>query len=221
MKRALNLFLSCWAVFVVALLAMILCTDQAELHQLLTLKYLANFSDSAVAVQDFFFKYVTEIGASIPFVVAGVLLFYKVGDALLILLSQGITALVVYPVKVWVNAPRPKTFFAENFPDVVLHQIDGVSLHAFNSFPSGHTAAAFSFLLCLTMIFSKKSYLAPLFFLLAVIAGYSRIYLSQHFAEDVCAGAFVGVLATLLVAWFYYRKQWGWEQKSLQVLLKK
>ena len=218
MKRALTIFLVGWAAFVVALLVVIVCTDQAALHRLLTLDYLAHFSPAMVAAQDLFFKYATELGASVPFVVAAGLLFYKVGDALLVLLAQGATALLVYPVKVLVGAPRPSLFFATYYPDVVLHQVDGVTLHAVNSFPSGHTAAAFSLMLCLTLICRKKPWAAPLFLLLAVVAGWSRIYLSQHFAEDVCAGAVVGVVATLLVVWLGSRRQYAWAQCSLPQL---
>ena len=218
MKRALTIFLVGWAAFVVALLVVIVCTDQAALHRLLTLDYLAHFSPAMVAAQDLFFKYATELGASVPFVVAAGLLFYKVGDALLVLLAQGATALLVYPVKVLVGAPRPSLFFATHYPDVVLHQVGGVTLHAVNSFPSGHTAAAFSLMFCLTLICSRRSWTAPLFLLLAVVAGWSRIYLSQHFAEDVCAGAVVGVVATLLVVWLGSRRQYAWAQCSLPQL---
>lgn len=216
---ALIIFLSCWAVFVAALLVAILCTEQGALHQMLTLGYLSNYGDMGVRLHDAFFRYATELGASVPFVVGGLLLFYRVGAGLLVLLSQGVTALVVYPIKVLIAAPRPSRFFAEHFPDVVLHQVDGVRLHQMYSFPSGHTAAVFSLMLCLTFICIKKAWTAPLFFVLAMIGAYSRIYLSQHFAEDVCAGAAVGVVATLLTAFFYYRYPQQWEQQSLQRLV--
>lgn len=221
MKHALAIFLIGWAVFVAALSVLIVCTDQASLHRLLTLDYVAHFSPAMVAAQDLFFKYATELGATVPFVLAAVLLFYKVGDALLVLVAQGVTALFVYPIKMLVGAPRPSLFFATNFPDVVLHQVDGVVLHAVNSFPSGHTAAAFSCMLCLTLICRKKPWTALLFFALAAVAGWSRIYLSQHFAEDVCAGAVVGVLATLPVAWLYSRRTYAWAQCSLPALCRR
>ena len=147
-NKSLAIFLSCWAVFVVALLATILCTDQAELHQTLTLGYIGLFDHTGITAQDLFFRYATELGATVPFVVGGLLLFYKVGDGLLILVSQGITAAIVYPIKKIAAAPRPSLFFAENFPDVALHQVDGVRLHQMYSFPSGHTAAVFSLMLC-------------------------------------------------------------------------
>lgn len=218
-SKSLAIFLSCWAVFVTALLAAIVCTGQAQLHQAMTLGYIANFNDACVAAQDFFFRYATELGASVPFIVGSLLLFRKVGDGLLVLVSQGVTALVVYPIKKLVAAPRPSLFFAENCPDVALHQVDGVTLHQMYSFPSGHTAAAFSLMLCLTLICRQKTWTAPIFFVLAVVGAYSRIYLSQHFAEDVCCGAFIGVAATLLTAYFHFRRQYAWEQQPLQRLI--
>lgn len=218
-NKSLAIFLSCWAVFVVALLAAIVCTDQAELHQTLTLDYIGLFGHTGITAQDLFFRYATELGATVPFVVGGLLLFYKVGDGLLILVSQGITAAIVYPIKKIVAAPRPSLFFAENFPDVALHQVDGVRLHQMYSFPSGHTAAVFSLMLCLTLICRNKTWTAPLFFVLAVIGAYSRIYLSQHFAEDVCCGAIIGVVGTLFVAYLYYRYHRTWEEQPLQRLV--
>ena len=39
--------------------------------------------------------------------------------------------------------------------------------------------------------------LAALFFL-ALLGAYSRVYLSQHFFEDIYAGSFVGLIAALI-----------------------
>ncbi|HPO48507.1 MAG TPA: phosphatase PAP2 family protein, partial [Paludibacteraceae bacterium] len=150
------------------------------------------------------------------FFVAVLLLFYRVGDAVVVLVAQLATSLVVYPIKSLVAAPRPSLLFSTNFPDVVLHKVDGVTtLYQMNSFPSGHTAAVFSLMLCLTLIFNKKTWLSPIFFVLAVLTAYSRVYLSQHFAEDVLAGSAIGVAMTLLIFMFYKRKTYVWEEKTL------
>lgn len=42
-----------------------------------------------------------------------------------------------------------------------------------------------------------------LFFLLAAVSSYSRLYLSQHFALDVLAGMLIGVLSVAVVAHFF------------------
>lgn len=208
-SKACYCFLALYVLFFISLLIIVLCTEQADLH--LSLTTLWNGT-----AQDIFFKYITELGASVPFFVAVLLLFYRVGDAVVVLVAQLATSLVVYPIKSLVAAPRPSLLFSTNFPDVVLHKVDGVTtLYQMNSFPSGHTAAVFSLMLCLTLIFNKKTWLSPIFFVLAVLTAYSRVYLSQHFAEDVLAGSAIDVAMTLLIFMFYKRKTYVWEEKTL------
>ena len=70
-----------------------------------------------------------------------------------------------------------------------------------DSFPSGHTVTAFS-LAVLFSYWSKNKALGPLFLLIAILVGYSRMYLSEHFFEDVTAGSVIGFVIT--IAWFYW-----------------
>ncbi|MBP7965249.1 MAG: phosphatase PAP2 family protein [Paludibacteraceae bacterium] len=220
-STACKLFLSFYAFFALGLLCVVLCTEQADLHVALTLDYLSGWSASWIVFQDFFFKYVTELGGFIPFVIILGLLFYKVGWALFVLGAEVLTALFVFPIKYIVSAPRPSFFFRTHFPDVVLHQVDGVTLHQIFSFPSGHTATVFSLMLALTLLFHKKTWLSFLFFSVAVLTAYSRIYLSQHFAEDVLLGSFIGVSMTLVAYWFYQRQSYAWLEKSIIQIFKK
>lgn len=90
--------------------------------------------------------------------------------------------------------PRPTTLFGEPTP---LYLVPGVEMHGYYSFPSGHTAIAFALATSLMLLTPWKSLRAALF-LLALIAGYSRVYLSQHFFEDIYAGSFVGLIAALI-----------------------
>ena len=60
-----------------------------------------------------------------------------------------------------------------------------------------------------------------LFFLLAAVGAYSRIYLSQHFALDVFAGMTVAILCTLLMYFVYVPKTinsrfWTWDLRKLK-----
>lgn len=219
MKKA-TWFYILYGVFLLALGGLMLENAKGELHQLLTLDWLEKCNKTTVLLCDAFFKYITEIGSSIPFIVAGALLFVKFGYAYFVLLAQLAVTVVVQPIKHWLNAPRPKLFFAENFPDVVLHQVDGVALHSTKSFPSGHTASAFAFMLCVALL-ARREWVSAACLVVAVWAGYSRIYLSQHFAEDVFAGSIVGVAAATLTYWFYTKKTYAWQQESLLTILKK
>lgn len=74
-----------------------------------------------------------------------------------------------------------------------LHLINGVDLYRKYSFPSGHAAIAFTLAVTLSYISKDKRFALPLL-TLALIAAYSRVYLSQHFLEDIVAGAWIGSL---------------------------
>lgn len=209
-----------YALFLMALGTLISFNEKGTLHEMLTIDWISKCGEKMVFFTDLFFKYITEIGGNIPFVVAGVFLFVKFGAAYFLLFSQLLVTLVVRPIKHLLNIPRPKVFFAENSPDVVLHQVSGVDMHSMHSFPSGHTASVFAFMLALAFL-CKRTWTSIVFLLIAVLVGYSRIYLSQHFAEDVFAGSLIGVIATTLMYWFYSRKTYKWQEMNLYTMFKK
>ncbi len=73
------------------------------------------------------------------------------------------------------------------------------------SFPSGHTAAAFTFAFALAPA-GKKWMSAAIAF--ACIMGFSRMYLTVHFPTDVLCGALVGALCGR-VSLFLWKKALG------------
>ncbi len=86
-----------------------------------------------------------------------------------------------------------------------LHVVDGLTIHQFNSFPSGHSTSAFAVFLFLHFITPNKR-LGILFFALAVFAAFTRVYLVQHFTKDVYAGSIIGTAFTLFLFAAYQPK---------------
>jgi undecaprenyl-diphosphatase len=64
------------------------------------------------------------------------------------------------------------------------------------SFPSGHTAGAFSIAIALA---NTGSALAPLLFTVACLIAISRVYLGAHYPLDVAAGGVLGIASGLAV----------------------
>ena len=72
----------------------------------------------------------------------------------------------------------------------------GVAMPASSSFPSGHTASAFSFA---TAITSETPWLALPLFGVATLVGYSRVHAGVHYPSDVIAGSVLGLSVGTLV----------------------
>ena len=167
---------------------------------------------------DTLFPYLTYLGGGFLSGLA-VLFFLFISYRWAIICSASfiVTGLITQLLKrtVFADCTRPMKFFADN---QVIHTVPGVDMHMYNSFPSGHTTAAFSlfFMLALTLKGPQRSW-GVLFLLLAVLGGYSRIYLGQHFPEDVLAGSLIGVLVTYLCYSFLIRLLRGreWAQRGL------
>lgn len=137
-------------------------------------------------------KVITEFGGNIPWIVCACMLFYRLRLGIFITAPQVIATITVQPLKHIFHHPRPLTVFTE--AGIPLPMVDGVDLHAWNSFPSGHTASAFALMVSIAMMLPKK-WIKVCCILFAALVGYSRIYLSQHFLDDVIFGMIIGIVA--------------------------
>ncbi len=91
---------------------------------------------------------------------------------------------------VFADALRPKKFF-EGISE--LYFISDVHNYDYNSFPSGHSTVAFA--ICTSFIFlvnNMRLKLALIFS--AIVIAFSRVYLSQHFFEDIYCGSIIGCI---------------------------
>lgn len=96
------------------------------------------------------------------------------------------------------SIPRPSVVFNKFIESNNWHLVDGVDLHSYFSFPSGHTTTVFSICCLSILIIKNKVYHVPIL-ILGVLTGFSRIYLSQHFLIDVFVGGIIGCLCTFLI----------------------
>jgi membrane-associated phospholipid phosphatase len=107
-------------------------------------------------------------------------------------LSIGVNALVTEGLKIGFNEERP----ANKYPrDVFVNSPD----HG-HSFPSGHTALAFTTATTIALEYHHWYITAPAY-LWAGSVGYSRMYLGKHYPTDVLAGAVTGIGTGYLSHW--------------------
>jgi undecaprenyl-diphosphatase len=115
---------------------------------------------------------------------------------LLIIITDQLSSSLIKPL---VNRPRP------------YYTLDGVHYYRHGwkwaqkaiskeeesrSFPSTHAVNVFGGATFLSIVFPK---ILPILFLMAMIVGYSRIYLGIHYPLDVISGGFLGIFSAIIV----------------------
>ena len=154
---------------------------------------------------DLFFRYWTFLGDGLVFaILIFIYLLINYFRAIVFTIAAISQTIVIQLLKriFFEDMLRPR-FLMENFSD--LQQVQGVDIHTFSSFPSGHTATAFTVAILLSL-FSRNAYITGLLIILAALVGISRIYLLQHFFVDVYFGALLGFLNGVIV--------WTWMESS-------
>jgi membrane-associated phospholipid phosphatase len=154
------------------------------------------------AYLDVFFKSITFLGDWPAYFFALAFLFSKLKfRAIYVVLFVSILVPITsYISKAHFKQPRPIHYFQDKpiFKDI--QKVDGVVLHAgFTSFHSGHTMSAFAVFSLLAFFASNSKRHIFLFFSLPILVAASRVYLIQHFVEDVWMGSLVGVMLAYFI----------------------
>lgn len=110
-----------------------------------------------------------------------------------LLIAAFIICTVLVQVCKYIIVPNELRPVAAIQPTSLIHIVQFIEPHETASFPSGHTSAAFCFFLIGCLLINKK-WIVPIGLLYAVLVGYSRVYVAQHFPFDVAAGMLVGVV---------------------------
>jgi len=146
-------------------------------------------------------SYLAEGWIWIPYFIVLVGLFKK--DTAFILINFLVSTLLTQFSKIYIfgTALRP---MASGLDATQIHTVPSVKIHSLNSFPSGHTATAFTLFLLTTYLFPNK-YVFVIFLIYAFACSYSRVYLAQHFPLDL-AGGIVVALTTIPISIFIREK---------------
>ncbi len=163
---------------------------------------------------DWLFPKITYLGEASVYVAMGLIFLYKRHflkfGAMLIAVALHVAIVQLLKNFLFEAQPRPKNFF-EGIAS--LNFVEGVEVHSYMSFPSGHTATAFS-AFALVAFFHKHPLWQIMAILAAISVGFSRMYLQQHFLIDVFVGSWIGTISALIAYnWFNIQNR-----KTLQKL---
>jgi membrane-associated phospholipid phosphatase len=192
-----RIFFYLYALFFFIAVPVIFLTEKISLHKF--------FNQAVHPAFNFFFEYATYLGDGLFVIAVGVLLLFRnVREALTVFLAYGLSAGFTQGIKYafFGDVDRPELVWEkEHLPP--LNLVEGVDMNIHHSFPSGHSTAAFALFFCLGF-FSQKTIYKIVFFFIALTVAFSRVYLSQHFFEDITAGSLIAVMFSFLVCWFFY-----------------
>ena len=207
--RSLNAYV--WTVLVLAIpvFVAVLRSGHLELHAAIN-----RFTTPAL---DPFFRYGTHLADGlIPTAFGLVFLFVRWRWFLMVAASVLGSSIIAQLLKrtVFTDIDRPGTFMG-GMPDLRL--VPGVEMLHHNSFPSGHSTCAFSMCFVAAVLIGRPAP-AVLLALLSSLLAFSRVYLSQHFTEDVLCGAMIGTGTAWAAYWWLYKSTFAkrrWLEGSL------
>lgn len=159
------------------------------------------FSERRSSFGDLFFSYFTKVGEEIFYLIFFIIfLFKKIRYAILIPLVGGVVMVISTILKNHFKHDRPLMFLENMDLDSQVNFVEGIKLYTGQtSFPSGHTMSGFALYGMIAFIISGKRIWGVLFFVIALLIGVSRIYLVQHFFQDVYVGGTIGVLISIFI----------------------
>lgn len=197
-------------VFFATSLYLITNNDKIQLHLFLNQMVGSPFLNA-------FFYYITYLGDGFfALLIILLLCLYNLRRALYVTLSFLIASLTSQALKRYVfeDAVRPWMIFQDK-EQLGLTLVEGVDTHIHNSFPSGHATQAFA--VFISMAFASRSpFVKVIFFFLAFFTAFSRVYISQHWLNDIVAGSAIGLLFSMVFyLWFYEHPGLKWLNRSI------
>jgi membrane-associated phospholipid phosphatase len=159
------------------------------------------FSSHHTPFLDKFMPFITLYGEWYGYIMVVIifLLFKKYPNILILALAGLFSTIVSNLLKLYFFQPRPFPYFAANGMEKLITPVDGIPfLNGQNSFPSGHTLGAFALTTVVGLAFRGNKFIVLISILVASLVGISRMYLIQHFLQDVIFGAYLGLIVGLI-----------------------
>lgn len=153
------------------------------------------------SIGDAFFKFVTTLGEVYPFIAFTIFYLWnhRPLTARKMALSGIFILLITSLLKEVFSHDRPAIFIDKMLQLSSFQYVEGIEiLRGATSFPSGHTAGAFA-VWSLFAFQLQSPILKTLCLVIAILVGISRVYLTQHFPEDVLFGSTIGIAAALFI----------------------
>ncbi|MEI6847722.1 MAG: phosphatase PAP2 family protein [Chlorobiaceae bacterium] len=154
------------------------------------------------------FSIVTCFGESQWYLVLGLLLFVMfrsktktvlAAKGLFLFTAVATSGVCADIIKYLAGRARPTLYFSRQ-----LYGFDFFHWEpSWTSFPSGHSATAFSVAIVLATWYPQWRFI--LIFTACLIA-FSRIFLAKHYISDVIAGSFLGIVSTVLLYNVYFKQ---------------
>lgn len=147
------------------------------------------------------FEMITPLGVSTWYLVGSFSLFllfkyYRrqvyARQALFLFASILVSGIAAAILKWIMGRFRPKVFFEGDLYGFNFF----TTIHEETSFPSGHSATAFSLALVLSLFFPRYRLLL---FCFAIIVSASRVIITSHYLSDAVGGAFVALMTVFLL----------------------
>lgn len=155
-------------------------------------------------ILDIFFNAVTYLGEALPLITFTIILIFikrtrlcGINMALSLFISIFIGAVILKPL---IARERPFAYPIYNEYWIAV----GKHLEVSFSCPSSHTTASFAVLFTFFLYFNKKYSFTAL--IIALMIGFSRVYLMVHYPSDVIFGICIGITVSSLTYFILNKK---------------
>lgn len=196
--------LSIYLLFLAVMCWVFAYTNKNEIHVEIN-QYVGN------RIIDTFFYYITFVGdGNVAILILLIAFFINIRLGIYLTFSFIFAALLTNLLKYQFfndqEHVRPFWVFQYQYRYAV-KKVEGVDLMIMRSFPSGHATQAFAIFFGCALAAVKKHY-KILFIAIALLGSFSRVYLAQHWLQDITAGSLIGVCFALLFYFLFYNKHY-------------